>query len=363
MGQRTGWRALAPAPEMIAFNLAITKEEIYRAARDASFALDLRPAARAVLQQLCGFFREVIAGRALVWPSNEVLGERTGLSERSIRYALRDLIQAKLIASKDSANGKRFAIRSSSGQIIDAFGFDLAPLVQRLEDFKLLIERKRAQKAADKRLREEVTIARRTVLEALESDPRRLDFAISRFRDAEAVTPKRGLVPADVRDLWMTLKEDVLRAFYETGNAGNPCRLIETNNDGNQHSCNKGFEEKPGADVSVSDLLTAAPDANAFLIEPVTNRSEAIAAAAKLRGVIGANASVWTEGVAAIGPWRTAVAVFLVVQAAEDDQRSGAGRIRNPGGYLRAYIRMIAEGRIKLPLEVERLRTRKRASP
>ncbi|WP_156419516.1 hypothetical protein [Aureimonas sp. AU12] len=53
------------------------------------------------------------------------------------------------------------------------------------------------------------------------------------------------------------------------------------------------------------------------------------------------------------------VAVFLVVQAAEDDQRSGAGRIRNPGGYLRAYIRMIAEGRIKLPLEVERLRKRR----
>src|SRR3712207_8629910 len=56
------------------------------------------------------------------WPSNIYLESRTGLTERAIRFAIRGLIDLQLITPKDSPNGKRYAVKDLSGEIVDAFG-------------------------------------------------------------------------------------------------------------------------------------------------------------------------------------------------------------------------------------------------
>ncbi len=103
----------------------VTRKELSASAREAAKALGLRPSLRLVLSELVATWGEQEWSRLIVWPSNEYLVSRTGLSERAVRYALRDLVGLEIIAPKDSANGKRYAIRSRDGTILDAFGFDL----------------------------------------------------------------------------------------------------------------------------------------------------------------------------------------------------------------------------------------------
>jgi replication initiation protein RepC len=66
----------------------------------------------------------------VVFPSNASLSERAnGIDERTLRRSLGRLEAAGLIQRKSSANGKRFPLRYG-GIIRDAFGIDLAPLIQ-----------------------------------------------------------------------------------------------------------------------------------------------------------------------------------------------------------------------------------------
>ena len=63
----------------------VTRKELSAAAREAAKALELRPAQRAVLSELVACWGEQEWERLLVWPSNDYLISRTGLSERAIR--------------------------------------------------------------------------------------------------------------------------------------------------------------------------------------------------------------------------------------------------------------------------------------
>ena len=118
-GRRRG--AAAFANHQIEAERGISRKELATCARDAEKALHLRLSERLVLRELAGSFGEVpIEDRLLVWPSNEYLAARTGLSERAIRYALKSLAAQNLIVFKDSANGKRYARGIINCQIVQA---------------------------------------------------------------------------------------------------------------------------------------------------------------------------------------------------------------------------------------------------
>ncbi len=147
----------------------VSRRELAGCARDASKALRLRPALRQVLEALVGSWGEQPWARLLVWPSNEHLCDRTGLRERTLRYALRDLVRLELITPKDSANGKRYAIRSLEGTIIDAYGFDLTPLVARSGEWAERLRLARAEAEERRRSFDHLTVCRRAVGEAIHS--------------------------------------------------------------------------------------------------------------------------------------------------------------------------------------------------
>ena len=73
----------------------------------------------------------------IVFPSNEQLCLRThGMPASTLRRQLAALVDAGLIVRRDSPNGKRYARKGRGGEIKLAFGFDLAPLVVRAEEFE-----------------------------------------------------------------------------------------------------------------------------------------------------------------------------------------------------------------------------------
>lgn len=106
--------------------------------------------------------------RPIVWASNHFLMEQTGFSLATLRRHVRRLCEVGVIAMKDSPNGKRWGRRDADGVIVEAYGFDLAPLAARAEEFEALYAHLKAERAACARLRNAITVTRRMIRAKIE---------------------------------------------------------------------------------------------------------------------------------------------------------------------------------------------------
>ncbi|MPR08159.1 plasmid replication protein RepC [Microvirga tunisiensis] len=373
-GRRLSHAALAARKLALENGRSVTRKELSAAGREAEKALQLRPALRLVLSELVACWGEQDWERLLVWPSNDYLVSRTGLNERTIRFALKALIEMGLIIAKDSPNGKRYAVKDLAGEIIDAFGFDLTPIYARRGEWQdLLIEQKQLREVR-KREFDEVTICRRASEEALASlaehypEVDRTDLE-EQYRNLMAETPRRssGAIPAGVLNAWQALRISTEQTFYDSGKGGIGFRHIEANNGSPSESCNKGFPKKAEAVRSTEQtpehlspelILEACPAVSEYG-QPIRDVADIVAAGRFLRASLGAHESAWREAVDELGAVKAAVAVLLVVQRYEDDVASGENRIRNPGGYFRAVVRMIKDRKIDLEVELLAMRRRR----
>ena len=143
------------------------KWKLFRAVCEARPLLGVTDRALTVLDALLTFYPddEITEARGLVvFPSNAQLSLRArGMTAATLRRHLAILIEAGLILRKDSPNGKRYARRSRAGEIREAFGFSLAPLLARATEIESLA----AQVVADRELlritRDRLTVCRRDV--------------------------------------------------------------------------------------------------------------------------------------------------------------------------------------------------------
>lgn len=369
---QTGWRSLSPVVTTFKTDFeSVSKPELFKAARMAARALGLKPAARFLLEQLAGFYGgEVIEGRLLVWPSNELLSERTGLSERTIRYAARALLLAGAIGSKDSANGKRYARRSRAGQIIGAFGFDLSPLLVRAEEFTQRVQALKDQERERRAAFDELTVHRRATQQTLatlrEWFPAEDITALeARFESLVGSLPRRGSKEAvdPILARFSELRQECETRF-NAACGGKNRRHKDINNDTPDQSWNNGQDESRGGTralprLDLAMLREACPEAFAFTSE-IRNERELVVEASNLRGgLLGAHLSAWEEACENLGPTTAAVAFFVVLQLYSSSVAT-AKPILNPGGYYRAYVRKIGAKEIDVVAEIERLRQRRR---
>ena len=72
-------------------------------------------------------------------------------------------------ATEANPNGKRYSKRDGKGRIVEAYGFDLSPLAARYAEFVRLAEEGRAEREAMGRLRRRGTIARKGIVQILET--------------------------------------------------------------------------------------------------------------------------------------------------------------------------------------------------
>ncbi len=98
----------------------------------------------------------------IVFPSNTQLSLRAhGMAGATLRRHLAFLIEAGLIIRRDSANGKRYARKSTAGKVEAAFGFDLSPLLARAPELAVLAQTVVAERLALRRAKEDLSICRR----------------------------------------------------------------------------------------------------------------------------------------------------------------------------------------------------------
>src|SRR5512136_328520 len=162
------------------------KWRLLRALTEAKGVLGVSDRALSVLHALLSFHQETVlalppataeageegaaAPGIIVFPSNRELSIRAhGMAPATLRRHLACLVDTGLIIRRDSANGKRFARRGQGGEIADAFGFDLTPLVARASEIENLAEEVRAKNRAIALLREKITLARRDIVKMIET--------------------------------------------------------------------------------------------------------------------------------------------------------------------------------------------------
>ena len=228
--KHNGWRkptpGLAKAEEFaqVGEQLSIPKSQAIVAAKKVAASIGLNASDMLLLDTLGAITQPQDWGegrRPIVWPSNAFLEEQTGWSLRAVQRHIRRLCEAGVISMKDSSNGKRWGKRDDEGKIIEAYGFDLAPLAARTVEFEHLHAQNLEERALCQTLRTTITVSRRIIRakieKALES---RLRGPWSELQEEFALMlaklPKRSEGSAkllDIADWFKALRERVEDAF------------------------------------------------------------------------------------------------------------------------------------------------------
>lgn len=172
-----GWRK--PTPGLVAAEkyaqagerLSISKTKSIVAVKRVATALGMKAPDLLLLDSFAAFTKPQDweeGRRPMVWASNNYLMEQTGFSLAALRRHIRRLTEIGVLWVKDSSNGKRWGSRDDSGYIIEAYGFDLAPLAARTEEFEALYAELQEERQFCKSLKIAITVSRRVIRAKIE---------------------------------------------------------------------------------------------------------------------------------------------------------------------------------------------------
>ena len=354
----------------------VHKWQIFRAICTARPRLGVSERALAVLNALLSFHPETtLTGedQLIVFPSNEQLCLRThGMPASTLRRLLVVLVDAGLIVRRDSPNGKRYARKGRGGEIKLAFGFDLAPLVVRADEFERLAEEIEAEVRAVRLAKERITLCRRDIAKMIatgieENVPtERAGQGPASWQEVHVVF--RGLVEGISRTARLEELEAAAEALSSL--ADDILNLLEVHVKTTNISANESQNERhkqnsnPNPPIDLEPILqegrTAKPEPSLPLIVPpektyplgmvlsacpdivdyakggIGNWRDFLATAAVVRPMLGISPSAWEEAQTVMGETQAAIVLACLLQ------RSSA--IQSAGGYLRELTRKARAG-------------------
>lgn len=151
----------------------VDKWQFLRALTEARAVYALSDRTIAVLEALMSFYPEKELDGArdmIVFPSNAELSLRSrGMAPATLRRHIATLIKTGLLLRKDSPNGKRFARKGPGGELTDQFGFNLAPSAMMAPEVFQHAEAVRAEAAAIRKVRGEITLHLRDISKMIEA--------------------------------------------------------------------------------------------------------------------------------------------------------------------------------------------------
>ncbi|MDU0361179.1 plasmid replication protein RepC [Rhizobium sp. 25PS6] len=374
---------------------SIDKWKLYRALCEAKPLLGITDRALAILNALLSFYPkgELSEENGLVvFPSNAQLSLRAhGMAEQTIRRHLAALIEAGLLIRKDSPNGKRYARKEHGGEIREAFGFSLAPLLVRAEEIERLAAEVVAERLHLQRLRERLTLCRRDVAKLIEmaleegaaGDWSRIHLHFREIVERLPRSPSAEQVAAALDELEL-LREEIINQLEmqvktqnQSGNAQHYERHIQNSNPQSITELEPASEKKQGATADDRSAgraepavriqkdeerngrvpaASSAPAANAALKSfplglvlqacpeiaaygpqgSVGTWRELMAAAVVVRSMLGVSPSAYEQACEIMGPENAATVMACVLER--------AGHINSAGGYLRDLTRRAEKG-------------------
>ncbi len=352
---------------------SVEKWKVFRDVSEARGALCLQSSSLAVLDALLSFYPENELrqdAQLVVFPSNAQLILRAhGMAGATLRRHLALLVESGLIVRKDSANGKRFARKNNAGEIENAFGFDLSPMLARSEELALIAQNVVAARSAFRKAKENLTICRRDVRKlisaameegaegdwlAIEAIYVELVARLPRSPNAEDV--------ADVLNEMVLLRDEIINRLENQQNSQfnsiNDAQFeqhIQNSNPKSIHEFEPSSEKEQGAKPDQPGKPKVAP-LKAFSLGVVLKACQQLAdygpggavgnwrdlmsAAVVVRSMLGISPSAYQDACEVMGPENAAVAVGCILER--------ANLISSPGGYLRDLTRRAERGEFSL---------------
>lgn len=142
-------------------------QTLLKAAQEVAEDLGIKSRHVLVLNALASFVREFTSdNRPIVFASNEALSRRCcAMPVPTLQRTLRQLVDLGFIGRNLSPNGKRYTHRDSQGQIIEAYGIDLGPLIRRAGEIHGLLEQHRERTGRISLLRDRLSLCRQNFSE------------------------------------------------------------------------------------------------------------------------------------------------------------------------------------------------------
>lgn len=174
----------------------------------------------AVLAMLASFVQQLTAdGRPVVFASNRTMSARAhNMDIQRLQRVFRDLLRGGWILRQSSPNGKRYAHRNLGGQITDAYGIDLSPLIQRAAEIEEACRIVTERQLRIRLLRDRISVLRRAFPET--APEQTLIRAILRRTSETAQTLKEALAELsrranDLADQKATARDLPLRNTFK----------------------------------------------------------------------------------------------------------------------------------------------------
>ena len=396
-----GMLASQKIAENIEPGISRNKWKLFRAICEARPSLGVTDRALTVLDALLTFYPadELSEERGLiVFPSNAQLSIRArGMTPATLRRHLAGLVDAGLILRKDSANGKRYARRGRAGEVEEAFGFSLAPLLARAAEIEALAALAVADREQLRITKQRLTICRRDIAkliaaaidEGVRGEWERISLMFREMVGRLPRTPGIAELASALEEMEM-LREEIVNQL----DANTKTRKIDSNesqierhkqnsNPDLNHESEPGFETKLGAnstdtigrqgvpmtdDGNISNsagggageqrqrrkastssengplksfplglVLQACPDIADYAPGgKIANWRDLMSAAIVVRSMLGVSPSAYEAACVAMGPENAATVIACILER--------GGHINSAGGYLRDLTRRTEAG-------------------
>lgn len=352
---------------------AVDKWKVFRDLCEAKDVFGFQDRSLAVLHALLSFYPESELsdeGGLVVFPSNAQLSIRAhGIAGTTLRRHLGALVDAGIVQRRDSPNGKRYAHRSRAGEIEDAFGFSLAPLLARSAEIADLAQQVAEERLRFKRAKEALTLCRRDVRKLISAAME--EGAKGDWTGIEAMylalvarlprTARHEDVTCVLEDMRMLREEIVnqleiqLKAEKKDGNAVQNGRHIQNTKPDSIHEFEPSSEEeqseKPNPEPpGITTTLKSFPLSMALRACPqiagyapggnIGHWRELMAAAVVVRSMLGVSPSAYQEACEIMGSENAAISMACILER--------AGHINSAGGYLRDLTRKAKRGEFGL---------------
>ena len=301
--------------------------------RRAASSLDLSPSVIATVDALLSCLppkRE----HDVVFASNATLVmRRNGISDRSLRRHLADLVTAGLLVRIDSPNGKRYSKRDPQMGTVIRFGLDLSPLFIAFGRLQAIAQGQAIEAQRIDYLRTKVRLVIRSKTVTGE------ECALA----AEAERALRRKLTSDDLESWLKVLsttsdiEDI--SHFETpvdehivsasnGQIVRHQQKSEKELNDKATSQRKTTSSETTENITLNDLAEACPQATGFLLEKLHSPWDIVAHAKRLAPMIGIDGSCYEAAEARHGQFGTALTIWGLLENLD--------RVQKPAAYFRS---------------------------
>jgi replication initiation protein RepC len=335
------------------------------------------------------------ASRPIVAISNAKLAEYTARSVRQVSRCIRRLVEAGIVAYRDSPTGRRFVYRDKDGAIGKGYGLDFTPARVRVHELKRLVDEFQARLNGEQEARRTTTRLARAIVDACDAYPDQAEGWLAELEEikrrepgfeaqaqaleelhsriiielTEDAVPHEMSCEGDIHvgpNINTTSQNSFESKYNQPRSTERDSLRLENDRDAVVRPPEKKSEPNPqtgqrlpgartsrSADEIQSDVLSSVSVALIRSACPescvVTGRSfkswpELTGSAEIMRVMIGLSEAAWLDGAGKVGRYAAAAILITVL---EKSMRSPE-QISSPGGYFRAMIDRAVEGSLHL---------------